>query len=62
MLFEMHHIALAAESFEFAMSGNQQSSAWGFVASSRLDSDETVLDNIHAANRITAAYFVCQFD
>src|SRR5947207_931033 len=40
----MHDIALAAESFEFAMSGNQQSSAWCFVASTRLDSDEAVLE------------------
>src|SRR5256885_13309745 len=51
VLFKMHDVALAAESFEFAMSGNQQGSSWCFVAPTRLDSNEAVLDNIHAANR-----------
>ena len=44
------------------MRGDQQGSAGSFITSARLDSHETVLDQIHPADRITRANFVEQFD
>src|SRR6266496_871684 len=62
MLFEMHNVAFAAEGFEFTMCGNQQCSAWCLVTSSRLDTNETVLDNVNPADRVASADFIQQFD
>ena len=43
------------------MSRDQQRAARSFVASARLDSDKTVLDQIDASNRIARANFIQQF-
>src|SRR4029077_2603017 len=62
VLLEVQQIAIEAEGFEFAMSRKQQRASGSFIASARLDADETVLDNIDASDRVASADFVHQFD
>ncbi len=55
-------VALQAQSFEFAVRGNQQRSARRFVTAARLDADETVLHQVDAADGIASADLVQQLD
>ena len=62
VLLEVHEVALQAQGFEFAVRGNQQSSARSFVAAARLDADKAVLHQVDAADGIASADFVQQLD
>src|SRR5579884_1590779 len=62
VLLEMHHITFTAQGLKFTVRRNQQRSARSFVASSRLDSHETVLDDIDAPDSVSSANFVQQLD
>ena len=58
MLFEVHQIAIEAQGFEFAMSGEQERAARGLITSPRLDAHEAILDQIHAPHGVTGSYVV----
>ena len=62
MLLEVEQVAIEAEGFEFAVSGEQQGASRSFVAAARLDADEAVFDQVDASNRVASADFVQQFD
>ena len=54
----MHHIAVHREGFHFAMSGEQDRTAWCLVHAAALHADETVLDHIDTANAMLAAELI----
>ena len=62
MLLEVRDVAVEAQRFQFAVSGDQQRAAGRFVAAAGLDSDEAVLHHVDAADGIASADFVQQLD
>src|SRR5205085_11588828 len=46
MLLEVHHIAIETQRLQFTMRRKQQSSTRRFITPTRLDTDETILDQV----------------
>jgi hypothetical protein len=58
VLLEVQQVAIKAEGFEFAMSGQQQRASGSLITPARLDADETILDQVDAPHRVPPANFV----
>ena len=62
MLLEVQQVAIKTESFEFAVSGQQQRASGSFIAAARFNADKAILDQVDASHRVASADFVQQFD
>ena len=58
----MGDVALKAEGLEFTMTCDEQRTAGSLVASSGLDADKAILDEIDTADGVTRTDFVKQFN
>ena len=54
----MHHFAVHREGFHFAVSGEQDRTAWSLVHAAALHADETVLNHIDTADAMLAAELI----
>ena len=54
----MQRLAIEAQRFELAMRGDEQSAAGCFVRAARFHADETIFDNVHAADAIGCGDFI----
>ena len=53
----MRRLAVEAQRFELAMRVDEQRAARRFVGAARFDSDQAVLDDVHAADAVARPRF-----